>query len=556
MKSKLQLLTIGLFIGYSNIGKAQCVAGTGQFNTVMNNYQTNFLTDNDMFWNFATDAHKTFIPKNSKSSPIFAASAWMGGYKNGALSTACITLRQNGVDFWPGPIDTAKVDSLGATSLCGLFDTFYPIYKTQVDSQKNHLYTSSNIPNNILNWPGNGLPTYHTSYKLAPYQDVNHNNTYDPINGDYPIMYGDYSVYQINNDRANKHGESGGLPMGIENHITSYVIDCNNDSALWNTMFLHYDVINRSSDTITNFLFSMWSDFSCGLYYPYITTIVNNGHRNYLGCDTNLNIYYAYNGTGYDNDSLGLTGYHQYLTAMAGVFLNQKLSRFTSYNNIPNQVDGNLAGAIPQQYYNLMNGMWKNGTPVTYGGGGNAAGGTPTKYLFTGDPVANTGWTEPNAGIAPNGRRGLGSCGPYTFYPHDTLKIDFAYVFARDYTHPGDSVAAIPILRQYVQNVQHYYNTNTTPCGSTFGSGIKQVANGNSLQASIYPNPSTGSFTIETNSDSKQTLTMYDINGRVILSQTIKGKTTIDAGSLYEGVYNASLQSNESVVNKRLVIVK
>lgn len=118
-------------------------------------------------------------------------------------------------------------------------------------------------------------------------------------------------------------------------------------------------------------------------------------------------------------------------------------------------------------------------------------------------------------------------------------------------------MACIPILKQYVQNVQSYYNANTTPCGSTFSSGIKQqIAAGNSIQATVYPNPSTGNFTVESSSTDKQTLTMYDINGKVVLTQTITGKTTIDVANLSAGIYNLNIVGNEGVVNKKVVIVK
>jgi hypothetical protein len=49
---------------------------------------------------------------------------------------------------------------------------------------------------------------------------------------------------------------------------------------------------------------------------------------------------------------------------------------------------------------------------------------------------------------------------------------------------------------------------------------------------------------------------VYDVNGKMVLSQTINGKTNIDASSLSEGVYNISIISNEGVVNKRVVIVR
>jgi len=85
--------------------------------------------------------------------------------------------------------------------------------------------------------------------------------------------------------------------------------------------------------------------------------------------------------------------------------------------------------------------------------------------------------------------------------------------------------------------------------------GIQQLA-GNNEQVNIYPNPNNGSFVIEPSSNTKQTLLVYDVNGKQVLSQTINGKTSIDASNLNEGVYNINIISNEGVINKRLVIVK
>ncbi|MHB8260802.1 MAG: choice-of-anchor tandem repeat GloVer-containing protein [Bacteroidia bacterium] len=85
--------------------------------------------------------------------------------------------------------------------------------------------------------------------------------------------------------------------------------------------------------------------------------------------------------------------------------------------------------------------------------------------------------------------------------------------------------------------------------------GIEQVSEKNN-QLKIYPNPNNGSFVIEPNSSAKQTMQVYDVNGKMVLSQTINGKTSIDASCLNEGVYNISLISNEGVVNKRVVIVR
>jgi hypothetical protein len=75
--------------------------------------------------------------------------------------------------------------------------------------------------------------------------------------------------------------------------------------------------------------------------------------------------------------------------------------------------------------------------------------------------------------------------------------------------------------------------------------------------ASVYPNPSNGLFTIELSTKEKQNLQLFDMSGNVVLSQTIEnGKATIDANYLAAGIYNISIKGNDSVSNKKLVIVK
>jgi len=75
-------------------------------------------------------------------------------------------------------------------------------------------------------------------------------------------------------------------------------------------------------------------------------------------------------------------------------------------------------------------------------------------------------------------------------------------------------------------------------------------------ELNIYPNPNNGSFVIELNNSTKHTMQLYDVNGKLVLSQTINGKITIDASGIDDGVYNISIINNEAVVNKRLVIVR
>ena len=83
--------------------------------------------------------------------------------------------------------------------------------------------------------------------------------------------------------------------------------------------------------------------------------------------------------------------------------------------------------------------------------------------------------------------------------------------------------------------------------------GINQLSLNNNRVA-VYPNPSNGSFIIETKSNVHCIL--YNVNGSEVLNQIVNGKTTIDASNLSEGVYNLSIIGKEGVVNKRVVIVR
>jgi len=107
----------------------------------------------------------------------------------------------------------------------------------------------------------------------------------------------------------------------------------------------------------------------------------------------------------------------------------------------------------------------------------------------------------------------------------------------------------------YKDSTFSLYQPDTTKSCNYSTVGIEKVTDKN-YQINIYPNPNNGSFFIESSNNTKQTMQVYDINGKIVLSQTINGKTTIDGGSLNEGVYNVSIICNEWPINKRVVIVR
>lgn len=96
--------------------------------------------------------------------------------------------------------------------------------------------------------------------------------------------------------------------------------------------------------------------------------------------------------------------------------------------------------------------------------------------------------------------------------------------------------------------------TNTTYNSILVPTSLNYLSN---TLATLYPNPTNGTFTVELNTKEKQSLQVFDIRGQMVLSQTIEnGKATIDANYLAAGIYNISIKGNDTVSNKKLVIVK
>ena len=71
----------------------------------------------------------------------------------------------------------------------------------------------------------------------------------------------------------------------------------------------------------------------------------------------------------------------------------------------------------------------------------------------------------------------------------------------------------------------------------------------------VHPNPNNGVFVIETNSGLQQTLLVYDVNGRLVLNQTVTGKANIDASALPDGTYSISLTGNDGKITTKKIVI-
>src|ERR1700751_1331396 len=95
-------------LGNQNSVLRACTPGKTQTELKLNDVRTRILTDGDMWWDLNNAKYE--IPKGSNSMAQFAGSLWFGGYHNGTLRLSAMTYRQNGVAFWPGPLDPSSVN--------------------------------------------------------------------------------------------------------------------------------------------------------------------------------------------------------------------------------------------------------------------------------------------------------------------------------------------------------------------------------------------------------------------------------------------------------------
>ncbi|MEW6469894.1 MAG: T9SS type A sorting domain-containing protein [Bacteroidota bacterium] len=443
---------------------AACSPGTAAADLAVNNVRCRIMNTGDMWWDFTSPQYE--VPKGSGKHSMFAGALWIAGVDGaGNLKVAAMTYRQNGVDFWPGPLD----DQAGTDqATCNKYDKLWRISRKEVEE----FVANGTMTQNILNWPGND----EYGNILAPFADLNGNGIYEPELGEYPAyaledstactgdhIYGDETLWWVFNDRGNIHTESNAEAIGLEVHAQAFGFTTNDE--INNMTFYQYKIINKSTYMLTNTYFGQWVDADLGDYLD-----------DYVGCDVGRGLGYCYNGQAVD---VGVNGYGANPPAIGVDFFQGPLaddsdnvdndrdclvdepgeqiimSKFVYYNN-DGSATGNPSSGI--HIYNYLQGIWKDGTPMTYGGTGHG-GNTPCDFMFPGNSDHQwewgTGgscnnprplqpdWDETNN--APGDRRFLQSAGAFTLLPGAVNTITTGVVWAR--ASSGGPLASVDLLK-------------------------------------------------------------------------------------------------------------
>ncbi len=482
----------------SNVSRVMsngCQEDIGAAFLQINNVRVRVMSEGDMWWDPGNQVQEYLVPKGGVASAEYAGSLWIGGLDvGGQLKISCMTYRQNGVDFWAGPLDTTTVSITPAE--CSAYDKLFHLTRQEVQN-----YVSNSIKANltpeISNWPGNGNANYNEAHYLAPFIDINHDGIYEPDLGEYPAydlaknsvcndqlfdneVFGDETLWWVFNDEGNIHSETGGIPIGLE--IQAQAFEFQTSDALNNATFYNYKIINRSSYTLNKTYFGVWDDFDIG-----------NGANDYTGCDVKRSMGIGYNGTTTDPDGSAEPGYHDFPPAIGVVFFKGPvadkndsscyvhngligMAHFMYYNN-DFSVMGNPQNA--SHYYNYLRGLWTDQTQATYGGNGYQSSSTYTNYMFpwypkgymSGAPAYNTDqagcgtnhiyqnaeWDEPKSVDPPGDRRFIESAGPFTLQAGAVNYVTTGVVWDQSIT-PDNNILPLGLIGPDADLAQDLFN--------------------------------------------------------------------------------------------------
>ncbi|MBN3035364.1 MAG: T9SS type A sorting domain-containing protein [Bacteroidales bacterium] len=101
------------------------------------------------------------------------------------------------------------------------------------------------------------------------------------------VLKGDETFWWIFNDKGNFHTETDGSPIGMEIRAQAFAFATNDE--INNMTFYSYEIINRSTYELTKTYFCPWIDADLGYAWD-----------DYVGCDVNRGLGYAYNGNAVD----------------------------------------------------------------------------------------------------------------------------------------------------------------------------------------------------------------------------------------------------------------
>lgn len=448
-----------------------------------------------------------FIYKPEGKGAIYAAASWMSATSpQGALRVAAhdyalptVPLSSISSDYAPGPVAA----NYGSVSYARRYQRVWRVTRAQINKhQRDFNDINYFMPEAIQNWPAQGDTANGEAAQLAPFEDVNDNGIYEPMQGEHPKIAGDEAIYAIFNDSNRVNPLFAGRPLGVEIHLMAYTFNRPADTALSNSVFLHYRVINRSKRNYSKFIYGQWNDFDLG-----------NGVDDAMQSDSAFQMAVVFNG---DLDDDGPLGFGRQVPAVACMDLNRNSKGHMVYFNAGFASNPHITHPDDaQDVNNYLNHRWKDGTTLKLDSP-NGDGYSKDTNLPVITWIFNS-WLPSLIGD----KRSLLNSKPQPLPAGGALCYDYAYVLARD-TSGNDLFASVNKLETFIPRVRQAYKNEYLECSQrTFN--LPETHRTSALLVEVFPNPARHQVRLQfAERQKKLTAKLYSLNGQLLVQRSWK----------------------------------
>lgn len=433
MRTALSLL---ILISFSYIGYAQCDRTLAFTNLFGNDIIAPVTTGGSLFWDGRDQSLGRYYDEGQPAT-LLNEGLWLGGRSpDGTLRVAASLygISVNSDDYYPGPLPSngnfPQYD-------CSGWNRIFSVRRFEVEQHladfADNGVVDAPLPV-ILEWPAKGNPHFeeHTGLSLpndelglAPYRDVNQNGIYDPLMGDYPALKGIEAlpvqlVWNIFNDLNGPHEETNALPLGVEVQRTVWAFGCADNPLLNQSVFVRYNIINRSAAPIEDMRMGLFTDFDIGCHLD-----------DYMGSAPELNAFFGYNAAPVDQQicNAGVTAFQGSPPINAAILLDKSFSSIQYVTSFDHSMSSVTYPTDSLEIFNLANGLFSDGTPLTEGGSGYESGGPPTSFAFPGHPADPDSWALPNTAVEPGDFRPVGGIEIGMLLPGESFEATTARVY-------------------------------------------------------------------------------------------------------------------------------
>jgi hypothetical protein len=513
MKNLNAPLIAFFFLVFGTTAQAQTAMATLD----INNVSATFLNMGDMFWNPVTQQPGYEFPKGSGKYTTFTNAIWCSGYdiSSGVLKVAAQSYRQDGNDYWCGPLNSAgTIDSITSNA----WDYIWKINASSVDS---HIVrtgrTIANTPADIVTWPakgntlaaGKGGAALSIPDALAPFVDVNNDGVYNFVDGDYPLIKGKQALWWVFND-VRPHTESSSAPLGLQFQAMAYA--CTGEAVFDNSTMLNLQIINKGGANYNDFVLSMFAD--CDLGYVF---------DDLLGYDSAHRAGVMYNGDTFDEIyGSNLTQHAVILRKCPGD--GTSLLPAGSLGTFYNSQNGNPQNALQFRY--IQTGRTVAGIPYTRSCNTTDTSKSVYPFVWPDDPSIIGGISQKQCGYGVNDTRMVLSAVPMAFNANQTLEFEFAFTNTPIGSNNNDFAA----IRANGDKIL----STTGDCG-TPSLGITSSAAAGTI--SIAPNPASDILHIALDNQQVEQVLVLNNIGQQIYSGKVQANTDINCTTWPRGIY-------------------